>query len=104
MPSQISSIRIENEYSGLSGGLYPVDAAIWLGDQLVAFIEVDGRFHYRISANEKLRRRDELKEWLYLKHYPTIPMLRTRSLDSNQSGRDLALEICNLINQMIPSK
>jgi hypothetical protein len=92
-------LRIENEFSGLSGGLYPVDAAVWIGDRLLAFIEVDGVSHYRKSANEKLRRRDELKQWLYRHQYPNVPMLRTRLLDPNEGGKELSLKIIKLLDK-----
>lgn len=51
------------------GGVFPVDAAVIHSDELVAVLEVDGPSHYR-SVDGKLRRKDQLKEVMYMKRHP----------------------------------
>ena len=66
-----------NEFNGLHG-VFPVDAAVYCDNQLVALVEVDGEFHYKLLG-QQLRRKDRLKEFLYRCHYPEVPLYRMRS-------------------------
>ena len=66
-----------NEFSGLKGVL-PIDAAVFDNQNLLAFIEIDGESHYK-QFNQKLRRKDKLKEFLYKYYYPSVPLFRIRS-------------------------
>lgn len=66
-----------NEFSGLLG-VFPVDAAVYHDGNLVALVEVDGEFHYKLLG-QQLRRKDRLKEFLYRCHYPNVPLYRMRS-------------------------
>jgi hypothetical protein len=71
--------EIINEYEGIRKGLYPVDIAIKKNNKVIGFIEVDGEFHYRIDKqtnSKKLRRSDQLKEFLYHHDYPDVPCIR----------------------------
>ncbi|RYH31162.1 hypothetical protein EON65_03350 [archaeon] len=67
---------IFNEFSGLAG-IFPIDIAVYYDDELYAFIEVDGSFHYR-SDGSILQSKDRLKECLYKQHYPTVPLYRIK--------------------------
>eukprot|EP01041_Mallomonas_annulata_P011850 gene11850-24840_t len=92
---------IMNEFSGLNG-IFPVDAAVFLNDELVAFVEIDGEFHYK-QIGQKLKRKDKLKEHLYYKKYPKIPIFRIRSdqcsaIGIERSGQELANWITAAIN------
>jgi hypothetical protein len=80
--------EIINEYEGIRKGLYPVDVAIKKNNKIIGFIEVDGEFHYRIdkeTKSKKLRRSDQLKEFLYHYDYPDVPFIR---LDSKAVSMD----------------
>jgi hypothetical protein len=80
--------EIINEYEGIRKGLYPVDIAIKKDNKIIGFIEVDGEFHYRIdkeTKSKKLRRADQLKEFLYHYDYPDVPFIR---LDSKAVSMD----------------
>jgi len=82
-----------NEFCGLNG-VFPIDTAVFLKDELVALVEVDGEFHYKLQG-QQLRRKDRLKEHLYKHHYPHIPLYRMRSdqlhaLGYNKAGEALA--------------
>ena len=88
-----------NEYSGLKG-VFPVDAAVYDGDKLLAFVEIDGESHYK-QFNQKLRRKDKLKEFLYRFHYPSIPLYRIRSdqvdiVGTQKAGESLGMWIYSL--------
>lgn len=80
--------NIYNEFCGLSG-TFPIDAAVYLGDTLVAFVEIDGEFHYKQLA-QKLRRKDKLKEHLYKVKYPDVPLFRIRSDQCSAIGFERA--------------
>jgi hypothetical protein len=78
--------EIINEYEGIRKGLYPVDIAIKKDNKIIGFIEVDGEFHYRIdkeTKSKKLRRAEQLKEFLYHYDYPGVPCIRldTKAVD-----------------------
>ena len=45
--------------------------------ELVALIEIDGEHHYK-NLGQQLRRRDQLKETLYQRKYPHVPLYRIR--------------------------
>lgn len=66
-----------NEFLG-TGGVFPIDSAIYYQDELVAFVEIDGEFHYK-QLSQQLRRKDRLKEFLYRFHFPHVPLYRMRS-------------------------
>jgi hypothetical protein len=91
-----------HEFSGLQG-VFPIDTAVYYGDQLIALIEIDGKYHYKQSRTELLRRSDKMKKFLYEKHYPDVPFYRERLDQTNASdkksvGEDLALRISNQEN------
>jgi hypothetical protein len=80
--------EIINEYEGIRKGLFPVDIAIKKNNKVIGFIEVDGEFHYRIdkeTKSKKLRRAEQLKEFLYHHDYPDVPCIR---LDSKAVSMD----------------
>jgi hypothetical protein len=82
-----------NEFNGLQG-VFPVDCAVYCRDALVAFVEVDGEFHYK-DLGQHLRRKDRLKEHIYRFHYPGVPLFRIRSnqidaIGFKQVGKALA--------------
>ena len=95
-----------NEFNGLNG-VFPVDVAIYYREQLVAFVEVDGEFHYKfdIEAQDQavpkwmrennptlLRRKNTLKEFCYRKTYPHLPLYRIRSDQCETVGFPMAGE------------
>jgi len=74
-PSESSStFRIENEFPGLHASVFPIDAAVYRGTTLVAFLEVDGDTHftYDLRGQKQLRRIDKLKMFLYHHRFPSI--------------------------------
>lgn len=83
-----SDYSIFNEFCGLSG-TFPIDSAVYLGEKLVAFVEIDGEFHYK-QLSQKLRRKDKLKEHLYRVRYPDVPLFRIRSDQCSAIGYDRA--------------
>ena len=70
--------EIKNEFNGLSRGIFPIDSAVYFGKKLIAFIEIDGEFHYKVMG-QQLRRKDLLKEFLYQQTYKNIPLFRIRA-------------------------
>lgn len=87
-----SRFTTQNEFNGLKG-IFPIDAAIYVGDDLLAFIEVDGEYHYK--GQQELRRKDRLKEFLYKTRFPSVPLYRVRhdqceALGFMKLGRSLA--------------
>jgi hypothetical protein len=104
---------ITHEFCGLNG-VFDIDSAVYIDDDLIVFIEVDGEFHYRqgtVSRGELvLRRKDRLKEHLYRSKFPDIPLLRLRSdqidqLGSPRSGQILAnwvLKLPSVIARLSP--
>jgi hypothetical protein len=86
-----------NEFNGLQG-VFPVDAAVYYKDSLVALVEVDGEFHYK-QLGQQLRRKDRLKEFMYRCAYPRIPLYRMRAdqlqvIGYPRAGEALAKWIC----------
>ncbi len=84
---------IFNEFSGFQG-VFPIDCAVYKNNELVAFVEIDGEFHYN-PINQELRRKDRLKEKLYSLAYPNIPLFRVKNeqvsvIGYPDSGRILA--------------
>jgi hypothetical protein len=54
-------------------------------DKIIGFFEVDGPYHYRIdkmTGKKKLRRADQLKEFLYRLDYPDVPFIRVDTRDA----------------------
>jgi hypothetical protein len=94
--------EVFNEFSGLRG-IFPIDAAVYCNGDLVALVEIDGEFHYK-EVSAKLRRKDQLKEYLYRKYYPNLPLFRIRSdqcsvLGIERAGDALANWIISSLGQ-----
>jgi hypothetical protein len=93
--------EIINEYEGIRGGLFPVDITIKKNDKIIGFIEVDGSYHYRIdkeTGKKKLRRVDQLKEFLYRHHYPNVSFTRIAETITNINIAQLSRECISKIN------
>jgi hypothetical protein len=95
-------LQVEAEYSAFFGA-FPVDATVFEGTKVIAFVEVDGPQHY---SEGSLRRKDVLKEALYRRKHPLASFTRVRfdqvnSLGSVYVGRELAnfitlcMHVCN---------
>lgn len=87
-----SRFSLQNEFIGMKS-VFPIDAAIYFDDNLLAFIEIDGDYHYKFQ--QELRRKDRLKEFLYKSKFPKIPLYRVRhdhceALGFTKLGRSLA--------------
>ena len=87
-----SRFSLQNEFNGLRS-VFPIDAAVYVDDNLLAFIEIDGDFHYKFQ--QELRRKDRLKEFLYKSKFPSVPLYRVRydhceALGFTKLGRILA--------------
>jgi len=102
-----------NEFNGL-GGVFPVDVGVYYDEKLVAFVEIDGEFHYKFNSradvssddgwNGKLRRKDQFKEACYRHKYPDVPLFRIRSDQCEQLGMDRAgLALANWIDAHVNS-
>jgi hypothetical protein len=70
----------------LFNGVFPLDAVVYFEGKVVAMLEVDGPHHYRHDG--KLRRKDLLKESMYLKKYPDSLFHRIRWDEANRVGSD----------------
>jgi hypothetical protein len=81
--------EIATEESSFSG-VFPIDAMISKKGKVVALLEVDGPHHYR--ADGKLRRKDLLKEMMYLKVHPDSTFHRIRWDEANKLGSDIVGE------------
>jgi hypothetical protein len=97
---------VTNEFNGLDG-VFPVDAAVYFKDELIAFIEIDGEFHYR-QLGQVLRRKDRMKEFLYRHEYPNIPLFRIRDdqcavLGVHRAGQELATWITQVVDLSPPN-
>ena len=68
-------------------GVFPVDATIKKGGEVIAFIEVNGPTHYRHDGS--LRRKDQLKETMYMKRHPYSSFYRIKWNDANKLGSDV---------------
>jgi hypothetical protein len=68
-------------------GVFPIDAAVVQGQRdVVALIEVNGPTHYRNDG--RLKRKDELKETMYMKRHPDATFHRIRYNEANKLGSD----------------
>lgn len=76
-------INVHLEVSSF-GGIFPIDAAVSRDGEIMAFLEVDGPQHYR--SDGKLRRKDQLKESMYLKKHPLCSFHRIRWDEENSLG------------------
>jgi len=90
-----------HEFSGLRG-IFPIDAAVYCDNKLVALVEIDGEFHYK-ALGQSLRRKDQLKEFIYRCIYPELPLFRIRSdqcsvIGADRAGEALATWIINSID------
>jgi hypothetical protein len=93
--------EIINEYEGIRKGLFPVDIAIKKNNKIIGFIEVDGEFHNRIdkeTKSKKLRRADQLKDFLYRYDYPDVPCIR---LDSKAVSKDPVTASRNSLKRLL---
>jgi hypothetical protein len=71
--------EVVSDYEGIKQGLFPVDIAIKKNGQILGLIEIDGDNQYRIekaTGERALRRKEQLKEFLYCHDYPEVPFLR----------------------------
>lgn len=57
---------------------------MFLGDELVALVEIDGETHYK-QLSQQLRRKDKMKEFLYMTRYQ-MPLYRMRIDHINALG------------------
>jgi hypothetical protein len=95
-----ADFEVMDEYSAFNGA-FPVDATIFEGDQLVAFVEVDGPQHYR--ADGRLRRKDIMKEALYRGKYPGASFTRVRFDQVNRLGSGyVGAQVANFISTTAP--
>lgn len=65
-------------------GAYPLDAIITKNGKMVALLEVDGPSHYRPDG--RLRRKDQLKEAMYMKKHPDSIFHRIRWDEADKYG------------------
>ena len=87
LKAKSKSYRVENEFSGLTTGVFPVDSVVYFDDKIVAFVEFDGKQHYTADGRE-LMRVDKLKEHLYSVAYPDVPVIRVKNTDADKMGLD----------------
>merc|ERR1712146_70451 len=78
-------------------GVFPVDAAVVQGKRdVVAIIEVNGPTHYRHDG--RVKRKDQLKEAMYMKKHPDATFHRIRYNDANKLGSNyLGEEVANVV-------
>jgi len=77
-------------------GVFPLDAAINKHGKIVALLEVDGPHHYRLDG--RLRRKDQLKEAMYVKRHPGSSFHRVRWDEANKMGSDvIGAELASLV-------
>jgi hypothetical protein len=119
-PGMQPRFSIQNEFNGLRG-VFPVDVAVYYDDRLIALVEIDGEFHYKVSPldeaeegaigpprtlsaedSKTLRRKDKLKELCYRKKYPDVDFFRIRddqieALGYRRAGAALATWISNAV-------
>ena len=85
--------KIISEASSFQG-VFPVDAAIYYDNDLVCMVEIDGPQHYRFDG--KIRRKDKLKEAMYMKQHPDCVIQRIRWDVANKVGSEaIGIEIIN---------
>jgi hypothetical protein len=70
-------------------GVFPVDFSMVSADskEVVALIEVNGPTHYRVDG--RLKRKDMLKQAMYMKRHPDATYHRVRYNDANKLGSDV---------------
>ncbi len=111
---------ILEEYDGLETGCFPMDIAITeeysltsspgqLGEDIIAFIEIDGARHYTTDAVDdvtsigslrtNLRRPGMLKELIYGRRYPTTPIYRIPTIKISQGN--LRENVKSIIDHLI---
>ena len=78
-----SQYDIELEVSSFDGS-FPLDAQILKNGKIVAFLEVDGPSHYRPDG--RLRRKDQLKEAMYMKKHGESSFHRIRWDEADKVG------------------
>ena len=78
-------------------GVFPVDAAVVQGKRdVVAIIEVNGPTHYRYDG--RVKRKDQLKEAMYMKTHPDATFHRIRYNEANKLGSDyVGEEVANAV-------
>lgn len=87
-------VEVFNEYLGVDG-VFPMDIAILFHGDVVAFIEIDGAFHYSrgdVSNSRILHRVDQLKEYLYRSRYPQVPIYRVAASQGDVKQATLRLK------------
>ena len=85
-----------HEFDGLPTHIFPVDTSVWYKNELLALIEIDGESHYR---GNKLRRKDQLKEFLYNSVHKDAIFIRKRI--DQLPYKDLYLVGIELANTLI---
>lgn len=78
-----SQYEIELEVSSFDGA-FPLDAAITKKGKIVALLEVDGPTHYRQDG--RLRRKDQLKEAMYMQKHTDSTFHRIRWDEADKVG------------------
>ena len=85
-------VEITSEQSSFNG-ILPVDAIVTMTQRynprkkrVLAILEIDGPQHYRVDGS--LRRKDLLKESMYLKRHPGALFFRVRWDEVNKVGFD----------------
>lgn len=77
-------------------GAFPLDAAITKNGKIVALLEVDGPSHYRPDG--RLRRKDQLKEAMYMKKHTESTFHRVRWDEADKLGTQLiGIELAMLV-------
>ena len=90
-----SKYEISLELSSFDG-VFPLDAAITKNGEIVALLEVDGPHHYRVDG--RLRRKDQLKEAMYVKRHPKSSFHRVRWDEAHKMGSELiGAELASLV-------
>lgn len=92
----MGKFRVVNEYAAFSG-IFDVDIAVFQGDMLAAFVEVDGFGHYTAGGTQ-LKRIDLLKQFLCGHRYPGVPVYRisnakVTAMGEEAVGKELAMQI-----------
>jgi hypothetical protein len=82
--SHSGQFTVNNDFFGLKSGVFPVDCAVYRGDVLVAFIEIDGPHHY--TSDGALTREGQLKTWLYARIYSGVPLYRLKVQNIDRVG------------------
>jgi hypothetical protein len=92
-----SDFVIKGEQSSFDG-VFPIDAAVFKRGEVLALLEVDGPHHYRYD--NKLRRSDMLKEYMYRQRHPGVLFHRIRYDEENKVGAEvLGVELVTLLSK-----